>query len=103
MHGAVSVVRPQSPPASGPERQWSVGAESGERGGPRYADNPDPAVAEVGSPHARYAMVTRRGTAWTMDLLVLSYDWSRVVERARATGHEYWLRGFLRTSGGPAA
>ena len=36
----------------------------GSVGEPRYAGNPNPDVAEAGSPHARYAIATRRGVRW---------------------------------------
>ncbi len=66
----------------------------GSVGCPRYADNPDTSTAEAGSPHARYAIATRRATRWSVDLIVLDYDWSQVTERAIANGREDWAAAF---------
>ena len=70
----------------------------GSVGCPRYADNDDPSIAEAGSPHARYAVATRRAQGWSVELIVLDYDWSRVAERAVANGRPDWARGFLGAS-----
>lgn len=70
----------------------------GSIGCPRYADNEDPFIAEAGSPHARYAVLTRRGRRWSAELFALAYDWSAVVERAIANGRRDWAEGFLRSS-----
>ena len=67
-------------------------------GCPRYADNPDFIIAEAGSPHARYAIVTRRGARWSVELFALEYDWDAVVARARSNGRDDWAAGFLRLS-----
>lgn len=66
----------------------------GSVGCPRYADNPATSNAEAGSPHARYAIATRRATRWSVDLIVLDYDWSQVTERAIANGREDWAAAF---------
>src|SRR3569833_8603 len=42
-------------------------------GAPRYAGNVAPRANEAGSPHARYAIATRRGR-WSVDLFALDYD-----------------------------
>jgi predicted phosphodiesterase len=68
----------------------------GSVGCPRYADNDEPFIAEAGSPHARYAVATRRTGRWSVEMVALDYDWSVVVERARANQREDWARGFLR-------
>lgn len=68
----------------------------GSVGCPRYADNADPWVAEAGSPHARYAVITRRAGRWSVDLVVIEYDWCPVAERARANGRPDFAQGFLR-------
>jgi diadenosine tetraphosphatase ApaH/serine/threonine PP2A family protein phosphatase len=81
-----------------------VASASGERlvvnpgsvGCPRYADNADVPRSEAGSPHARYAVATRRARRWSIELIVLEYDWSPVVQRARANGRQDWADGFLR-------
>jgi predicted phosphodiesterase len=64
-------------------------------GCPRAAGNPDPPANEAGSPHARYAVVTRRAAGWSVEFHVLAYDWSAVTDRARAMGRADWAAGFL--------
>lgn len=66
---------------------------------PRYADNADPSVAEAGSPHARYAIVTRRGARWSASLHAVDYEWERAVARARRNARDDWADGFLRVTG----
>jgi len=64
-------------------------------GCPAYDDPTPPAhVSEQGSPHARYAIVTRRNGRWSAELIVLAYDWEAVAERARENGREDWARAF---------
>jgi predicted phosphodiesterase len=70
----------------------------GSVGCPRYADNADVPRSEAGSPHARYAIATRRAKRWSIELLVLEYDWSPVAQRARANGRPDWADGFLRAA-----
>jgi diadenosine tetraphosphatase ApaH/serine/threonine PP2A family protein phosphatase len=67
----------------------------GSVGHPRGADNADPFAAEASSPHARYAVATRRAGRWSVELVALDYEWSHVAQRARATGRPDWARGFL--------
>jgi len=67
----------------------------GSVGCPRATDNDDPDAVEAGSPHARYAIVTRRNGRWSAELIVLAYDWEAVAERARKNGREDWARAFL--------
>ena len=67
----------------------------GSVGCPRYADNHDRQLAEAGSPQAHYAVATRRGARWSVDLIALDYDWSPVAERAKANGRPDWAAGFL--------
>jgi predicted phosphodiesterase len=67
----------------------------GSIGCPRYADNADPFAAEINSPHARYALATRRGGRWSVELIAREYDWSVVAQRARANGRPDWAAGFL--------
>lgn len=70
----------------------------GSVGCPRYADNADRLVNEAGSPHARYAVATKRGERWNVELVVLEYDWSVVVAQAERNGRGDWGRGFLGTA-----
>lgn len=68
----------------------------GSVGFPRYAGNDVPDVNEAGSCHARYAIATRRGGRWGVELHALDYDWERVAERARRNGRPDWAAAFLR-------
>jgi predicted phosphodiesterase len=72
----------------------------GSVGCPRHADNADYRAAEPGSPHARYALATRRGRAWTVELVALAYDWSVVAERAQANGRADFAHAFLAGASG---
>ncbi|MFL5416107.1 MAG: metallophosphoesterase family protein [Myxococcales bacterium] len=67
----------------------------GSVGCPRYADNIDRLSNEAGSPHARYAVATRRGARWSIELVVLDYDWFEVARQAERNGRPDWARGFL--------
>lgn len=77
-----------------PERRLVV--NPGSVGCPRYAGNAVPSSNEAGSPHARYAVVTRRGGKWSVELFVLEYEWSSVAERARSVGRPDWANAFLK-------
>ena len=76
-------------------------ANPGAVGAPRYAGDAEPLAVEAGSPHARYAVATRRGGRWSVEMIALDYDWAPVVARARANGREDWVRGFLAGVGAP--
>jgi putative phosphoesterase len=65
-------------------------------GCPRYADNPEPTRHEAGSPHARYAVATRRAGRWSVECFALAYDFDAVAARARASGRPDWAAAFLR-------
>jgi predicted phosphodiesterase len=67
----------------------------GSVGCPRYSDNDDRLLNEAGSPHARYAVATRRRSGWSVELVVLEYDWTDVVEQASRNGRADWGTGFL--------
>ncbi len=67
----------------------------GSVGCPRYADNEDRLVNEAGSPHARYAIATRRASRWAVEMTALEYDWSAVATQAERNGRGDWARGFL--------
>jgi predicted phosphodiesterase len=69
----------------------------GSVGCPRYADNADRLVNEAGSPHARYAIATRRGLRWSVEMYALEYEWSAVAAQAERNGRPDWARGFLGT------
>ena len=77
------------------DRRGRLVLNPGSVGCPRYADNADRLVNEAGSPHARYAVATKRGSSWSIDLIVVAYPWSSVAEQAERNGREDWARGFL--------
>ena len=77
------------------DRRGRLVLNPGSVGCPRYADNADRLVNEAGSPHARYAVATKRGSSWSIDLIALAYPWSSVAEQAERNGREDWARGFL--------
>jgi putative phosphoesterase len=71
----------------------------GSVGCPRYADNEEPFEAEAGSPHARYAIATKRAGRWNVELFALEYETAPVVARARENGFPGWATGFLSDPG----
>jgi putative phosphoesterase len=79
---------------------WAAGrrlvVNPGSVGCPRYAGNDVPTRDEASSPHARYAIVTRRRGEWSVELFVLEYDWTPVIERARSLGFAEWADGFAK-------
>jgi predicted phosphodiesterase len=77
------------------DRRGRLVLNPGSVGCPRYADNTDRLVNEAGSPHARYAIATKRGDRWSFDLVVLEYDWPAVAAQARRNGRKDWAEGFL--------
>lgn len=69
----------------------------GSVGLPAYRDDhPYPHVVESGSPHARYAILSKDDGKWTADLRVVAYDWSQAASDAEANGRTDWSRA-LRT------
>jgi putative phosphoesterase len=59
-------------------------------------DYPVPHVVEMGSPHARYAIVERRQSGWVAELLAIPYDWQRAAQDAESNQRMDWGRA-LRT------
>ena len=73
----------------------------GSVGAPGYIDETSPRhISEAGSPHARYAMLTRSGQAWAVELIAIEYDWGSASRRAAANDRPEWARalatGFVR-------
>jgi predicted phosphodiesterase len=63
----------------------------GSVGLPAYQDPVGVAhVSEVGSPHARYALVEENGGAMTIELVALDYDHASAAKRAAANGNRVW-------------
>ena len=60
----------------------------GSVGMPAYRDvTPVPHAMEAGSPHARYAVLTRGGAGWAVDLRAVPYDWEAAARQAEAAGY----------------
>ncbi len=69
----------------------------GSVGLPAYADDkPFPHVVETGSPHARYAVLTKAQGLWSAELCKVAYDWEQAARDAEAHGRSDWARA-LRT------
>lgn len=62
----------------------------GSVGCPAFADVPAAAQFEHRSPHARYAILTRRNSRWTADLIALDYDWDKAAKRAADLNFPKW-------------
>ncbi len=63
----------------------------GSVGLPAYTmDTPFPYAMESGSPHARYALLTKTPTSWRVEHIQLPYDWDRAAETARQNGRPDW-------------
>jgi putative phosphoesterase len=58
--------------------------------------HPIPHVVEIGSPHARYAIVQRNASGWIADLVALPYDWNMAAAIAERNARADWGRA-LRT------
>jgi predicted phosphodiesterase len=68
----------------------------GSVGCPVFADIPFAAHLEHRSPHARYAILTKRPRGWQAELLALDYDWDAASARALANGRPEWAHA-MRT------
>jgi predicted phosphodiesterase len=62
----------------------------GSVGCPVFADVPAARSLELRSPHARYAILTRRGGRWAAEFHALDYDWDRAAVRAEDCGFPKW-------------
>lgn len=52
-----------------------------------------PSFTATGSPHARYAVATRRGTAWSFNQHTIEYNWDGAAAQAAARGQTRWVHG----------
>jgi putative phosphoesterase len=69
----------------------------GSVGLPAYDDDrPYPHLVESGSPHARYAVLSKSGLGWSVDLCLVEYDWEQAARDAEINGRLDWSRA-LRT------
>lgn len=59
-------------------------------GCPVFADMTTANALEFRSPHARYAILTRRGDRWGAELFALDYDWDHAAAKARDNGFPQW-------------
>ena len=74
----------------------------GSVGLPAYRDTDGIAhVSEVGSPHARYALIRDDGGTMTIELIALDYDHASAAKRAIANGSSGWAHA-LQTGFMPA-
>lgn len=62
----------------------------GSVGCPVFADISIARNLEHRSPHARYAVLTRRNGNWSAELLALEYDWASASARALENGRPDW-------------
>ena len=53
-------------------------------------DVPWPHVMEAGSPHARYALLTRGAEGWQIDQVLVPYPWEEAAAQARRNGRPDW-------------
>ncbi|WP_322011783.1 metallophosphoesterase family protein [Paraburkholderia sp. J12] len=53
-------------------------------------ERPFPHRMEMGSPHARYANVTRTALGWDVEFRSVAYDWSTAANLAAANGRPEW-------------
>jgi diadenosine tetraphosphatase ApaH/serine/threonine PP2A family protein phosphatase len=62
--------------------------------------DPGPHVVEVGSPHARYAVLESTRYGWQADLIAVPYDWDEAAKLAARNGRADSVRalrtGFVR-------
>ncbi len=65
-----------------------------------FGHHPAPHTVEVGSPHARYAIVERSADGWLAELLAVPYDWEAAARLAERGSRPDWVRalrsGFVR-------
>jgi diadenosine tetraphosphatase ApaH/serine/threonine PP2A family protein phosphatase len=62
----------------------------GSVGCPVFADIPRANCLEPRSPHARYAILTRRDRRWSAEFFALEYDWDHAAVRAQDNGFAKW-------------
>ena len=63
----------------------------GSVGLPAYSDDlPVAHKMENGSPHARYAVISKTLTGWVVEQIALPYDWTKAARQARRLGQDDW-------------
>lgn len=74
----------------------------GSVGLPSYEDDhPLRHKMEVGSPHARYAIMTQTDKDWNFQERILSYDWDAASREAERNGRPGWARSLKHGFYGP--
>lgn len=63
-------------------------------GCPVFADSPTAGQSEHRSPHARYAVLTRRNGRWGAEMIALEYDWEATSAQALANGFPRWAQAY---------
>ncbi len=53
-------------------------------------DTPFPHVVENGTPNARYCIISRKDDRWTVENVVLAYDWQAAASVAKKNGRADW-------------
>jgi putative phosphoesterase len=67
----------------------------GSVGCPAFADHPAARQFAYRSPHAYYAILTRRNGRWGAELFALEYDWTSAARRAAENGRPDWAEAML--------
>jgi predicted phosphodiesterase len=74
----------------------------GSVGLPSYEDDhPNRHTMEVGSPHARYALMTKGASGWSFQEKILPYDWEAAALEAEKNKRPGWGRSLRRGFYGP--
>jgi putative phosphoesterase len=65
-----------------------------------FGNHPIPHAVEIGSPHARYAIVEESAGGWIAELIAVPYDWEAAARIAERHARPDWARalrtGFVR-------
>lgn len=67
----------------------------GSVGLPAYDDDAPPHIMASGSPHAKYAVLTRTQAGWGAEFVSVEYDWLAASDMARINGREDWAQWLL--------
>jgi len=87
-------------------RAGTLIVDPGSVGCPAYRDDrPFPHRIECGSPHARYAILTRLTEGWLCEHVAVTYDWDAAAAAALRNGRPDWAFALEtgRAAGPPAA
>lgn len=67
----------------------------GSVGLPAYDDDQPPHIMASGSPHARYAVLSRSNSGWDIEFVKVEYDWQAASKMARSNGRDDWAEWLL--------